>query len=108
MLDEPPIQISSTVHGSWTVLIVVGDLDLGTADVLREAARTTGNLAIDVSHVQFIDSSGLRALLELRRTNNAPTLVNPSSPVRDLLELTMTTDAFPVVSNITELDQELQ
>jgi anti-sigma B factor antagonist len=104
---QPPIRITTDDRGAWLLLVVSGDLDLGTADRLRAAAAAAGDdrrLALDLSGIRFIDSSGLRVLLELRTDDTAPVLVDPSSPVRDLLALTMMTDAFGVVDEVAELE----
>ncbi len=99
-----PLQITTTTQGTWTLLIVRGDLDLATAPELsaavERAGRSDGKLALDLSEVRFIDSSGLRALLEIE---TAPAVVSPSPAVRDLLALTMMTDAFRTVDSLDEL-----
>lgn len=96
-------------RGPWVVLTVIGDLDLGTADRVRDAAerateRSDEFLALDLSGVGFIDSSGLRSLLELRHHRGGPTLVAPNESVRTLLDLTLMTDAFPIVDGIADLE----
>lgn len=96
-------------RGTWAVLAVAGDLDLGTADDVREAAQravegSDAPLALDLAGVAFIDSSGLRTLLELRTDGGGPTLVAPSEPVRTLLSLTMMDDAFPIVDDVGALE----
>jgi anti-anti-sigma factor len=86
------------------VLHVSGEIDLQVADELREAglaAAAADGVAIDLSQVSFIDSSGLAALIEI---NNATqdagqqlTLVNPSRTVRRILEITGLNSAFAVI-----------
>jgi anti-sigma B factor antagonist len=55
------------------VVVVSGDLDAGTAALLRDRVRDViegqGNLSVilDVSDMTFIDSSGLSVLLEIHR-----------------------------------------
>jgi anti-anti-sigma factor len=61
-------------------------------------------VAFDLTGVRFIDSSGLRAMLEIRKSESTDlTLVSPSEVVADLLELTRLTDAFDVVSSVEDL-----
>lgn len=96
-------------RGTWAVLAVRGDLDLGTADEVRDAAHhaaggAASHLALDLAGVAFIDSSGLRTLLELRTDAGGPTLVAPSESVRTLLSLTMMDDAFPIVDDVGALE----
>lgn len=103
-----PIVITSRREGSWLVVEVAGDLDLGTADQLREvvssSARNGDRLALDLSEIGFIDSSGLRVLLELRKGREAPVLISPSGAVVDLLEMTMTAEAFPLAESAADLE----
>ena len=55
-----------------TTIAVSGELDIASADRLREAIRsaengTTGWIVIDLKDLTFMDSTGLNALLEARR-----------------------------------------
>ena len=58
-------------EGDGTVLRVEGDLDLETAPLLIADAEPylagPGRLVIDLSHLDFIDSSGLSALIRLHK-----------------------------------------
>lgn len=101
-----PIDITTRNHGSWAVMVVRGDLDIGTADHLERAVdeHAGTSIALDLSGIDFIDSSGLRSLLSVRKRGTPPVLIAPSDPVTNLLELTMLTDAFPVVGDASELD----
>lgn len=100
---QPPIDISSGPHGRWTVVTVSGELDLSTVDALSGAVDDdTGDVAIAGSDIRFIDSTGLRTLLELRRDRTV-VLIDPSEPVRKLLDLTHLTDAFPTVPDADDL-----
>jgi anti-anti-sigma factor len=49
-------------------LRVSGALDLAAAPQLIEAALTSGLLRLDLSEVEFMDSTGLGALITLRNT----------------------------------------
>ena len=63
MTEDAPIEITTAIDGGWTTVTVAGDLDMATAPKLESACAPIGNhLAIDLSSVRFIDSSGLRAL----------------------------------------------
>jgi anti-anti-sigma factor len=89
-----------TVH-----LNVSGELDLGAEPVVVKALsehlvpHQVSRVAIDVSAVTFIDSSGLRALLRCRdvalRAQAAPTLaLGGNESVQKLLEIAGVTDWF--------------
>lgn len=99
----------SREDGDVVVLRVQGELALGTAERLREegeAAVGTGPLLIDLERVTFLDSSGLRALLEIRRVSFAGEcamgLLRPARPVTRVLELTHLRDEFDIVDDVTE------
>ena len=71
------LQVSTARRGSFAVLTVVGEVDLGTAGSLAEEATAatsdgTANLVIDLGGVTFLDSSGLKVLVSaLKRTEKA-------------------------------------
>jgi anti-anti-sigma factor len=84
------------------VLRIRGDLDIAVeedvvrtvAGVLSADSRPAG-LVLDLSAVEFMDSSGLRALLRIHNRHGAAVRLGPvSAPVERLLELTGTTDLF--------------
>lgn len=88
-----------------TVLHVSGEIDTAVADQLRDAGLKSvgadpGGLAIDLSQVTFIDSSGIAALIAINNDRQPPapglTLLNPSQPVRRILEITGLTPAFNI------------
>lgn len=78
-----------------TVLRLTGELDLATApDVLAAVEAETndggpGRLVLDMSAVSFIDSTGVRTLLEANRLAGEDlSLLAPSPAVTRVLELT--------------------
>jgi anti-anti-sigma factor len=82
---------------------ITGELDLAVAEATRARVREAWKahhqpMAIDLNGVTFIDSAGLRSLLqvfqELRAEGAAPTLTGVSHPVRRVLELSGTTVLF--------------
>ena len=73
-----------------------GELDMASADALRDALAGwdgTGTLLLDVSELRFMDSSGLRVLLEVVAggTDNGGTIVllHPTSQVRKVLDISI-------------------
>ena len=78
--------------GTATVY-VEGEIDLSTCDKLRDAIEVFhGNLAVDMSGVTFLDSSGISTLvsqrIRLEATSHRLRIVNPSQAVRTVLEIT--------------------
>ena len=84
----------TTFAGGWTL---AGEIDAASAVELTEAFTqiptvADGIVAVDVAGVTFIDSSGVRILLELASRVAAVggrlTLRNPSAPVSKIIEIT--------------------
>ena len=84
------------------MLVVRGDLDVAVGvefvdavDNVLAGDGSTVEVTIDLGEVDFIDSSGLRALLQLRQTYGERVQVGAISPaVQRLLELTGTLEHF--------------
>ena len=111
LVDEPagpfshdghrPIQITRDDRG---VIKVAGELDLVGGPLLDEAVqaceREGGPVAIDMSEVTFVDSSGLRALIaavqRAGREGRRVKLVSPTTVVTRLLDITATTPMFDI------------
>jgi anti-anti-sigma factor len=81
---------------------LVGSLDLPShmalTELMEELVRTPGDITLDVSAVTFMDSSGLRVVLDACRDladGGSVLLVNPTGQVRKLLRLTDAANAIP-------------
>ena len=87
-----------------------GEIDGLTADQMEAALLTAeagvaapdGHLRLDLRDVPFMDSSGLRVLLDvtdrMRRRGGDLVLVAPTAPVIRLLELSQLDDHFTIES----------
>jgi anti-anti-sigma factor len=91
---DPPPAISVSADGVVTVsgeIDVVNSPGLGM-ELSERASASTGTLVVDLSDVTFMDSSGLRVLLETdeacRDRHRSLVVRNPSPAVRRLLEIT--------------------
>ena len=98
-----PFSISVERNGGEGAIAVAGDLDLASADRLehevgRQRAAGVIRLVIDLSDVDFIDSTGLRVLLTLRndakRNSYAVTFVPPRAAARRIFTITGTRALF--------------
>lgn len=74
-------------------IVVVGDVDAHSVGALTEVIdRTSGAVTLDLAGVGFIDSSGIRVLVETqsrcRDLGNEFRIVEVSAPVRRLFEIT--------------------
>ena len=81
---------------------VIGPLDLPShmalTELMEELVRTPGDITLDVSSVTFMDSSGLRVILDACREladRGSVRLVNPGGQVRKLLRITDAAEALP-------------
>jgi anti-anti-sigma factor len=81
---------------------LVGPLDLPShmalTELMEELVRTPGDITLDVSAITFMDSSGLRVLLDACREladRGSVRLVNPGGQVKKLLRLTDAPNAVP-------------
>ena len=94
MDDE--LSITSSREGTTAIVAATGEIDLSNVGDLRaavtEAASGAEKLALDLSGVEFIDSTGLGGLLELRSTLRARSvtleIVAGDGPVRQAVEIT--------------------
>lgn len=91
------LKIETRTVGRWTVLKLVGEVDVYTCGMLREAVnRAVADecyfLAVDVQAVDFMDSSGLGVIVgahkRLRGHQGMLALVSPNKQMRRILSLT--------------------
>jgi anti-sigma B factor antagonist len=90
------------------VIAATGDIDIATVETLQDAvdrALESGaaDVWLDLSHVEFMDSSGLRVLLgtrtALRARHKRFAVVCPEGPVRRVLEIAGLDDRLAVYSD---------
>lgn len=100
---ENPLSVTSSVNNGKTVIAAVGEVDAASADVLRAAIFEAidggqSSLAVNMSEVTFIDSSGLRVLIAgfkaAETAGGALTVQAPSDAVVRLLEITGQLERF--------------
>jgi anti-anti-sigma factor len=106
----PGTAVTTTRHGPALVVRVTGELDLNTARVLYvDPADLEGvsRLALDVEQLEFCDSSGLKAMLQLRREADERGvrfhLCAPGEQMRRLLELTGADEVIEVHASLAEV-----
>ena len=98
------LQISCARHRTaWTVS-VAGELDMATAPALAEAlGELSGCVVLEMTDLEFIDSSGLRALLrawERSRTDGHDLAVIPGTEqVRHAMQLTGLDRVLPIAAD---------
>ena len=88
------VDVCTPVHGTTTI-IPRGDLDLATAPELEgwlgDLRRERADVILDLSQVEFMDSSAVRVLLDARdaarRARTGLRVVRPTRPVRRAIEV---------------------
>lgn len=97
-----------------TVVTLAGELDILTAPrfsaYLAELVRhEAGDVLIDLSEVDFVDSAGLQVLLSAQRrvtrTARWLAMICPPGPVRRVIELARLTEALGVVTSLSEYER---
>jgi anti-sigma B factor antagonist len=105
------LTLQTTQVGQRTVVAAVGEIDLITAQRLEKAAADaldsgTRDLWIDLSDVEFIDSTGIHALLEVRSRvaalNRRLAVICPFGPIRRAFGLTGLDEALPLYASRDE------
>jgi anti-sigma B factor antagonist len=112
-MSEPPSEpfgISAAVSGARHVLVLSGELDIGSAPELaavldRLAPDAVTALTIDLSRLSFMDSTGLHALLTARELCAARkcefALIPGPRPIQRVFELCGLLDELPFEPAVT-------
>jgi anti-sigma B factor antagonist len=94
------------VQGDTLTIGGVEELSAANATSFRDQIRGAmsgplKNIEIDLSQASFLDSCGLGALISLHKTacsrQGAVRLLNPASPVQQILELTRMHRIFEII-----------
>lgn len=108
------LQVSTRLQDNRTVVAAAGEIDLYTAptlqaqltDVIRDGPA---QVVIDLSGVEFCDSTGMNVLLvalkRVRERDGSLVLAGPQSPVRRILEITGLDTVFAVYPTVDEAVQ---
>jgi anti-sigma B factor antagonist len=103
MVDAGSSDVLSVQVDNDGTIVVCGDIDIAGGPVLDEALRSQESgalMTLDVYNVSFIDSSGLRSLLNASRRaaerSSHVVLRNVGPEVARLLEITGTTERFTI------------
>lgn len=104
-------RVKAQVVGMTHVITVVGELDAGTARQLRAAVDRAldalpAAVVVDLGGVTFIDSAGVRAVLDRRTVmstlDSALDVVAGSDQVRSVFELSGMTDGMTLHRTLDE------
>jgi anti-anti-sigma factor len=97
-LTTPLLHVTPVAGDYGDGLALQGELDLATVPILMESLEERERedvsvVALDLTELNFLDASGLKAILNahrraIRRGERGLSLLNPSHDIRRLLELT--------------------
>jgi anti-anti-sigma factor len=93
------LRVDTQSDGDLWRLNVAGELDVATVDQL--SARLTepppgATVILDLGSLMFIDSSGLRAILQAHLGGRRLRLANPRPEILRVLEIADVLDLFPI------------
>ena len=83
---------------------IKGKIDSNNASELEKDIMSALPNEIDASKLEYISSAGLRVLLKLRKTVGDVTIINVSSDVYDILDITGFTSLLTVKKALREVD----
>lgn len=106
------LQIEAHDHDGLAHVVLTGELDLSTiAKVEQELARVEGDgpetVALDLSRLTFLDSSGLRVIVSAdkraRRENRRFVIVRGPATVQRVFSITRLDQQLELVDDVSEL-----
>lgn len=106
------IYIDTRKAGDWLIVKVFGEVDQANSPdlldyLLTQAAGPDPAVAVDASALEFIDSSGLGALvsvrMELARRDREFAILDPTKPVARTLQVSGLDHVLRVVCSESEL-----
>ncbi len=102
--DATPMKISTRELNGTTIVDVTGDIDMSTSPGFRtallESLKKTPRLAVNLTNVRYVDSSGIASLVEVlkaaRISDKRLVLFGLNEPVQEVLQLTRLTKIFEI------------
>jgi anti-anti-sigma factor len=106
--EPEPFAVAVRRHQQALVVTPSGELDLATVDdldaVIADAIDDAQHLVLDLSELEFIDTSGLRCILsqqaESERRGRRFTLVAGSPEIQRLFDVAGVADRLPFVATV--------
>lgn len=93
------MNVTTRRHGDTVTVAIAGELDAHTcgqvADALGEALASDASITVDLTDLEFIDSSGLRVLVQTRLDSSHPVSIRGANDnFLRLVEITGLEDHF--------------
>jgi anti-anti-sigma factor len=110
-------QLGTAASGNTVVLSVAGEIDHATADRVTEAfeqavRRGGSDFALDLAQVKFVDSAGLRSVIEIERRARERALplriIAPPENVRAVFRLSGVEELLPAAGGADGRAHELE
>jgi len=110
-MDNETLQIDIETHGTVTVIIPLGDIDLSRSSQLRNAihpilADKPNKILVDLSHVPYMDSSGVATLIEGLQLSQLANidfcLCSLTKGVQSIIELARLDQIFEILNSREE------
>jgi anti-sigma B factor antagonist len=107
-LDVTPLDVTTEHHPGQTRVVLIGELDIASTQTLEQElfaieANSPGTLVLDLRRVEFIDSTGLRALIaadeRARSEGRRLALVQGPHAVERLLSVTQLDQRLDIVED---------
>ena len=104
-------QITAERNENQLTLALAGRIDStnaaeAEAEINRAAAGFTGELVLDAEQLQYISSAGLRVILRLKKSNAATKIINASSEVYEIFDMTGFTEMMEIAKAYRKLSVE--
>ena len=106
--DVTPLDVTTEQHPGQTRVVLVGELDIASTQTLENEllaieANSPGTLVLDLRRVEFIDSTGLRALIaadeRARSDGRRLAVVRGPNAVERLLAVTQLDQRLDIVED---------
>ena len=110
-VPDKPLELNVSDQGDARVVGIFGSVGMNEADRLRSALdeladAPTRVVVLDLTGMDFICSLGLGAMIavyqKMRGRRRDLKLVNPQTPIREVLEATRLTKLFPIYASVDE------
>lgn len=106
------LRTTARTHGGDLVLLLDGEIDIATEDQFHQAVNDAvethphGRVVLDCSRLAFIDSSGLRVLIQAYKAAkehySRVLIAAPTTRVAQILHVTSLDTRIPVFSTVDE------
>ena len=102
-VNEVPLSIASERRGTAQHVVPHGELDIATAELLEAelAAAQAGDaetIVLDLSGLTFIDSTGLRIVLDFNERSERLRVIAGAPAVERLLDVVGLRERLPLIS----------